>query len=189
MFVDIENCADVYCDAGYMQYSADGVNWELLGAYGEGTNWYTDSNYQVWNIQGNTDWRQAEIPLPAGMANVQFRYALHSDQGANYEGMGVDDVRIFNKKLYVADNNIISISPNPTDNGVVNIEWAAHSGTEIKVMMTDMMGKDVYGMSAIAQEGYNKTTLNTPLFSTGMYFMRITIGEKEHQHKIIYRQR
>lgn len=190
MVIDIENCGDVFCDAAYMEYTTDGIVWEHLGEYGAGTNWYTDSNYQAWNVEGKTMWIQAELPLPKIAGNVQFRYVLRSDQGTSLDGIGVDDIRIYNEKLYLPDNNIISISPNPTDNGRVNIEWAAHSGTEIKVVMADVMGKEVYKMSSTAeQEGYNKTTLNTPLFSTGMYFMRITIGEKEHKSKIIYKQR
>ena len=188
--VDIENCAFVYCDGAYMEYTIDGNNWERLGEHGLGTNWYTDSNYQVWNIEDKTAWHQAESELPVGVSMVQLRYVLHTDQGGTYEGLGVDDIRIYDNKLYVADNNIISISPNPTDNGIVHIEWAAHSGTQMNLVMTDMMGKEVYRASTTAaDEGYNKTTINTPMFFSGMYFMRIVIGEKEHSRKIVYRNR
>ena len=187
--LDIENCNVILCDAAFMDYTIDGENWERLGDYGEGTNWYTDSNYRIWTIEDKTAWHQAQIPLPKGTTNIQLRIGMLSDPGSAKEGIGVDDIYIFDEKLNPADNEIISVSPNPTEDGVINIEWSAHGGTELKLVMTDVMGKEVHRASALAQEGYNKTTLNTPLFSTGMYFMRITIGDKTHKRKIVFRRR
>jgi len=188
--VDIENCDFILCDGAHMEYTVDGTTWEHLGKYGEGTNWYTDSNYRVWNVEDKTDWHQAETLLPKGSNILQLRYVFHTDEGSTREGLAVDDIRIYDDKLYVPDNNIISISPNPTENGIVNIEWAAHIGTEMNVVMTDVTGKEVYRLSTEAGgEGYNKTTLHTPLYFSGVYFMRIHIGDKEHARKIVYRSR
>lgn len=188
MALDIENCNDILCDAAYMDYSLDGVKWERLGKPGEGINWYNDSVYYSWTLEDKTAWHQAELPLPLLTGNVQFRFGLHTDPGSEKEGIGIDDFRIFNRVFFVPDNNIISISPNPATDGLVNIEWAAVAGTEMKVVVTDMTGRDIYRQDEVAQEGYNKTTLNTPAVSTGMYFIRITIGDKEHLRKIIFRR-
>lgn len=187
--LDIENCGGILCDAAYVEYTTDGERWMKLGDYNKGTNWYNDSNYLVWTIEDKTMWHQAETYLPDSVGSIQLRYGLYTDPGSNKEGIGIDDIRIYNEVLYPADDNIISISPNPTQDGVIHIEWGAHDGTQLNLVMTDMTGKQVFAAGATAQEGYNKTTLQTPLFNNGMYFMRITIGEKVHKHKIVYLRR
>lgn len=188
--LDIENCGMVLCDAGYMEYTVDGETWQTLGDYNKGINWYNDSNYLAWTEQDKTMWRQAEIYLPDTLGSIQLRYTLVTDPDSNHEGIGVDDIRIYNEVLYPADNNIISISPNPTQNGIINIEWGAHEGTPFNMVVTDIAGNNVFNASTVAtSEGYNKSTFKTPLFSSGMYFLRINIGEKTHKHKIVYLRR
>lgn len=186
--IDIENCGEILCDAAYLEYTTNGAEWIRLVDTNGGVNWYNDTNFQAWNEENKTIWRQAEVYLPVGLANMQLRFVLQTDQGSNREGIAVDDINIYNERLYPPDDNIISISPNPTDNGVVNIEWGAHEGTGMQIIMTDVAGRQVYNTSTTAkEEGYNKTTLQTPKFNTGMYFMRIVIGTKTHKTKIVYR--
>lgn len=186
--LDIENCGAILCDAAYMDYSLDGKTWERLGKGNEGINWYNDTSYLSWTLEDKTAWQHTELPLPSFAGNVQFRFGLHTDPGSEYEGIGIDDFRIFNNIIFKPGNNIISVSPNPATDGVVNIEWGAVAGTEMKVMITDITGRDVYSTSVIAQEGYNKTTLNVPVTYTGMYMMRITVAEKEYISKIVFRR-
>ncbi len=189
MAQDIENCGAIYCDGAYLEYTVDGNAWQRLGRHGDGVNWYVDSNFQAWNIQDRTDWHQASIPLPDTFSNVQFRFVLKSDPGANFEGLGIDDVKIYSELFYLGTDDVLSISPNPTVNGNICIEWAANSGKTMKIAITDLTGKLVYTSETIAVQGYNKTCLQTPMFSTGMYFMRIIIGDKEHKRKIVYLRR
>lgn len=185
--LDIENCGEILCDAAYMEYSTDGERWEILGEYNSGVNWYTDSNYLVWNVEDKTMWQQAETYLPKGLSSMQLRYVLRTDPGTRKEGVGIDDINIYNEVLYAPDDNIISISPNPTQDGIINIEWGAHIGTYLNLIMSDVMGREVYSTSVMAtQEGYNKTSLQTPLLSTGIYFMKMRIGYKTYEHKIMY---
>lgn len=186
--LDIENCGFVLCDAAFVDYTTDGSTWKRLGDTMKGMNWYNDTTYIVWTLEDKTAWHQASISLPEVGGNFQMRFGLTTDPGATKEGIGIDDVTIYDDKLLPVDNGIISISPNPATNGVFSIEWSAHAGTEMKVYMMDIMGKEVYSTSALAQEGYNKTTLHAPVMSTGMYFMRITIGDKMHKRKIIFRK-
>ena len=184
--LDIENCDFILCDAGYMDYSIDGENWERLGDYGKGVNWYNDSNYLSWTLEDRTVWQHAEIDLPVTSGNIRFRYGLHTDPGATKEGLGVDDIKIYNRRIIVPSNEVLTISPNPAIDGIVNIEWAALAGTEMKVVVTDIMGKVAHSTAAIAQEGYNKTTITAPVLAPGIYFMRITIADKEYTHKIVF---
>lgn len=188
--LDIENCDFVLCDAAFVDYTTDGIDWKRLGGAGEGTNWYNDTNYLIWTLEDKTAWMNAEIPLPKVTGTLQLRVGLLSDIGTNKEGIGVDDVKIYDKKFYPADNTIMSISPNPNEDGVIHIEWLAHAGTEMKLVITDLMGRETFRDADVAQnEGYNKTTLQTPKWSSGMYIARIFIADRKYEHKLVYRRR
>lgn len=186
---DIEDCGEVYCDGAYMEYTTDGSTWQRLGSHTTGDNWYTDSSYQAWALQDRTEWYTASTPLPDSISDVQFRFVFRSDPAANFEGIGVDDIRIYSDRFYLGTDDVISVSPNPTTDGRVCVEWAANSGKKMRVAMTDVAGKLVYTAEATAVQGYNKTCLQTPVFSTGVYFMRIIIGDKEHKRKVVYLRR
>lgn len=195
--LDIENCGAILCDAGYLEYSLDGGNkWSKLDTGREMTNWYNDTSYKIWTVQNETAWREAVISLPKkgtvpylpiGSSVLNLRFTMFSDPAANFEGIGIDDISIFDKKYYLPTNDIISLSPNPTNNHTYSIEWAAAVGAEMQIVMTDLMGRQVYYTNAVAQEeGYNRTTITTPEMSRGVYLLRVIIAGKEHQRKIVY---
>ena len=96
MASDIENCGNTLCDAAYLEYSYDGINWTKLGASGQGTNWY-DSTFNIWNTKGFTRWHVASIllPQPGPGYTTHFRFVLAADPGVTYEGIAVDDIHIF----------------------------------------------------------------------------------------------
>lgn len=188
--LDIESCGMVLCDAAYMDYSIDGGEWRRLGRYGDGLNWYTDSIYQCWSIEGKTDWHVAEFALPdSGFAgNVQFRFGLATDPGSEKEGIAIDDFRIFDRQFLAPDTRIISISPNPVTDGILNIEWTSADDGIMKVTITDMLGRDIYATDVTSQQGDNRATINAPVLSTGMYFVRVKVGDKEELRKIVFRR-
>lgn len=188
--IDIENCGIVLCDAAYAEYTTDGITWERLDKTPETkeyANWYNDTGYRIWSEEGNVEWHKAIISLPKGGGeSFQIRFVLRTDQAAAFEGIAIDNVVIEDKKYYTGTNDIITLSPNPTRDGKINIEWAAASGTDMQIVMTDILGKQVYQSNTTAVEGYNKTTIQTPHFASGVYLMRIIIGDKEHTRKIVY---
>jgi hypothetical protein len=102
--MDIENCGNTLCDAGYVEYSYDGSTWNKLGSYGLGTNWY-DSAFNVWNETGFTRWHVASIylPQPPVGGSIRFRFVLATDPGATFEGMAVDDIHIFDRLRSMSD--------------------------------------------------------------------------------------
>lgn len=89
-------------DGGYLEISTDdGQNWDKVGTIGEGLNWYNFFNTiiglgDVWAGQSN-GWQKARIRLlgAGGENNVRLRFAFGADAIVNYEGMGVDDIRIY----------------------------------------------------------------------------------------------
>lgn len=183
--LDIENCGQVLCDAAYIEFTKDGDNWERL-LTDNGTNWYNDTSYEAWTIENKTIWHPVSVPLPDTVQSLQFRAVLNTDPGSEHEGIGIDDVEVYDEKFYEGDNSIITLGPNPNTDGNISIEWAANEGTEMKVVMSDISGHSVYKSSYTAQQGYNKTILSTPVFSSGVYILNIQIGDRDHVRKIVY---
>ncbi|MFN0083220.1 MAG: S8 family serine peptidase [Ferruginibacter sp.] len=83
-------------DYNWVDYSTDGgVTWVKLGVQSQGTNWYNDVK-RLWNIS-NAKWHVASYDLPVGAANVRFRFVFTSDAGVTDEGVGIDDIHVFDK--------------------------------------------------------------------------------------------
>jgi len=91
----VENCGSTLCDAAFVEYSEDGIIWKKLGNNGEGTNWY--GNLQVWN-DTTIRWRVASIALPKNIPSLKLRFVMKSDAAAAWNGIGIDDIHIFDLK-------------------------------------------------------------------------------------------
>jgi len=93
--LDLEDCGSQLCDGAWFEYSADGITWSKLGASGQGTNWYNKAADQVWSMQDYTRWHVATIPLPTGINRLRLRFVLSSDPAVNREGIGIDDIHVY----------------------------------------------------------------------------------------------
>jgi type IX secretion system substrate protein len=105
------------CDAGYVEYSFDGANWNKLGAFGLGTNWY-DSTFDVWNREGFTRWHVASIPIPelGTGQTTHFRFVLAADPGVTFEGLAIDDVHVYDLVNPIAPANGTMVASNSLSN-------------------------------------------------------------------------
>lgn len=184
--MDIENCGQELCDRVYMEYSLDGSLWKKLGNAGEGTGWYNDTVHNVWSVEDNTNWHESSIGLPKEVSSLRLRFVFQSDPGLTKEGIAVDDIEVYDDLLTPITNQIVSISPNPTQDGQITIEWIANTGTEMNILMTDISGRDVFRYSTKAIGAKNKTVIQTPKFASGVYPARIIIGDKRFERKIVY---
>lgn len=97
--LDIEDCGGSLCDGAWVEYSADGIAWTKLGAFGSGTNWY-NKNYgaganPLWSVQNYTRWHVATTALPTGINRLHLRFVINSDEGVNREGIAIDDIHIY----------------------------------------------------------------------------------------------
>jgi len=92
-------------DFTWLEYSADGgITWNRLGTSGTGTNWYDVAAPPKWRLSQNK-WHVASINVPTNAANVRFRIVMASDGGLNMEGVGIDDIHIFEKaNIYTGPN-------------------------------------------------------------------------------------
>jgi hypothetical protein len=102
-----DNCN---CDFHWVEYSTDGTSWTKLGSSGSGTNWYDNSLYQAWKIS-DTRWHVSSFDLPAsiiGNTTVRFRIVMYADPGVTYEGLGIDDINVFDKAIIYSGADITS---------------------------------------------------------------------------------
>ncbi|HEV3413313.1 MAG TPA: S8/S53 family peptidase [Puia sp.] len=142
---------DCDCDYHWVEYSTDGVNWSKLGNVGSGTNWYDNAVRQAWQ-KSYTKWHVSSYFVPVNSSRVRFRIVMSSDPATTYEGVGIDDVHVFDAApVYtgpdissgltqqVSGNNwidfsmgggqIAAINPNGQDLGLTNVKvFFNHTG-------------------------------------------------------------
>lgn len=88
-----DNCE---CDFHRVEYSTNGVDWFILGEAGLGTNWYDHPVLNVWQAS-NTKWHVSTIDNLNKAAKIRFRFGMYSDPGLTMEGVGIDDIHVFDR--------------------------------------------------------------------------------------------
>ncbi|WP_416439325.1 S8 family serine peptidase [Phnomibacter sp. MR] len=101
MAYDMEDCSmyNIVCDAVWVEYSYDGINWTKLGAAGSGTNWYDFPAAQAWVSKNQTHWHVATTALPKQAGNISLRIVVASDDAVNREGVAIDDIHVFDNAV------------------------------------------------------------------------------------------
>jgi hypothetical protein len=87
---------DCDCDFHWAEYTTDGVTWTRLGNVGSGTNWYDNTAHEAWQLS-YTKWHVSSYDIPVNASKVRFRITMSSDAATNYEGVGIDDIHVFDK--------------------------------------------------------------------------------------------
>ncbi|NCU03735.1 MAG: S8 family serine peptidase, partial [Chitinophagaceae bacterium] len=110
-----DNCN---CDYHTLEYSIDNGNtWQRLTAT-NGTNWFDSSNNQSWkkNIQR---WHVSSTEVP-NASNIRFRFYLSSDELTQYEGIGIDDIHIFEKATIYTGADVLNINQTVSGNNWIH---------------------------------------------------------------------
>lgn len=135
IFQTEDNCD---CDYHWVEYSTDGVHWTKLGTVGNGTNWYDNASRQAWQLS-DTKWHVSSYDLPTGLSQVKFRFVMNSDPGTNYEGVGIDDIHIFDKAVIYSGADITSgLTRSVSGNG-----WIDFSSGGQRVASINPNGQDL----------------------------------------------
>jgi hypothetical protein len=87
---------DCDCDYHWVEYTTDDTTWLKLGVVGNGTNWYDDALNGRWQ-KSYTQWHVSSYDIPVAAPKVRFRIVMSSDPATTYEGVGIDDVHVFDK--------------------------------------------------------------------------------------------
>ncbi|HVU84535.1 MAG TPA: hypothetical protein VHC50_06830, partial [Puia sp.] len=137
------------CDFHWVEYSLDDSVWTVLGDAGTGVNWYDKNSPKAWQIS-NPRWHVSSYDIPVNPSRIRFRVVMYSDPGTDNEGVGIDDVHIFDKAPVYDDSlragidlpvsgsswadfdrngkRILSINPNGQDLGNVRLSLFIDSG-------------------------------------------------------------
>lgn len=165
---------DCDCDYHWVEYSTDDTTWTKLGAVGSGTNWYDNATRQAWRLS-YTKWHVSSYNVPAGLAKVRFRIVMSSDPATTYEGVGIDDVHVFDKaSVYTgADDSlaqtvsgtgwtnfdlgggrIAAINPNGQNLGLTNVKvFFNHGSTERNDNVQYYLDRNIVIQPATAPSG------------------------------------
>jgi Subtilase family/Secretion system C-terminal sorting domain len=97
------------CDFHWVEYTLDDSSWTGLGNAATGINWYDDVAMKAWQLS-DTIWHVSSYDIPVIANKVRFRIVMYSDPGTNYEGVGIDDIHIFEKAPVFTDSLSASLT-------------------------------------------------------------------------------
>ncbi|HEV2482812.1 MAG TPA: S8 family serine peptidase, partial [Puia sp.] len=143
---------DCDCDYHWVEYSTDDTTWTTLGVVGNGTNWYDNATREAWQ-RSYTKWHVSSYDIPVTAPKVRFRIVMSSDPATTYEGVGIDDVHVFDKaSVYTgADDSltqpvsgtgwvnfdlgggrVAAINPNGQNLGLTNVKVFFNHGDTVR---------------------------------------------------------
>ncbi|MEO6550639.1 MAG: S8 family serine peptidase [Ferruginibacter sp.] len=141
-------------DFSWVEYSTNGLNWQKLGTAGAGTNWYDNAMSINWT-DSKTRWHVASTDLPLGASDIRFRFVLSSDAGLTEEGIGIDDIHIFDRAPVYTGAPVPGIIQNVNSNS-----WVEFSQGGAKVASINSHGTDL-GATTIAVHPYTGVARNS----------------------------
>lgn len=125
-------------DYTWIEYSDDGLTWNRLGSNGVGTNWFNDPTLKKQWRTSLTTWHVASSDIPTHGTNVRFRFVMASDLGINYEGVGIDDIHIFDKAPIYTGSPVTGITQN-----VSGSNWVHFTSGTTRVASINANGFDL----------------------------------------------
>lgn len=181
---------EVDWDVIYMQYSLDGINWNLLGTAAD-PNWYNNTNTtnalnvgNQWSgIADNLQEYSYDLAAFTNETTIQFRFVFASDGYVNEQGVVVDDF-VINGTLGVLDTleNSLFIHPNPSQ-GIFKISWNTLNNIESLQVYT-ISGKLVKKVPEVVLNGTNyELDLNN--LSKGVYLLKINSANTTITKKLV----
>ncbi|MEO5888883.1 MAG: S8 family serine peptidase [Ferruginibacter sp.] len=141
-------------DYSWVEYTTDGLTWKKLGVVGSGTNWYDEAPLNAWG-GANTRWHVASIPLPVSATNIRFRFVLKSDGGVTDEGIGIDDIHVFDRAPIYTGSPITALTQNVNNTG-----WVHFSSGGNRVISLNSNGADL-GATTIQVHPYQGSVRNS----------------------------
>jgi len=133
-----DNCN---CDYHTLEYSTDNGNtWQRLTATNS-TNWFDSSSNQSWK-KSIQRWHVSSTEVP-NASNIRFRIFLSSDEAAQYEGIGIDDIHIFEKATIYTGADVLNINQTVSGNNWVHFNSGATRIASIHPMGQNLGSTDV----------------------------------------------
>lgn len=151
------------CDYNWVEYSVDGgITWNKLGTNGGGVNWYNDpTGLHQWRTSF-TKWHVASVNIPTTGTNVRFRIVMASDGGFNMEGVGIDDIHIFDKAPVYTGTQLLNTTQTVNGSGWVYFNSGGNriAGLNANGQNLGATTVDVYPYSGAVRNSNNQYYLN-----------------------------
>ncbi len=133
-----ENCN---CDYHTLDYSIDNGNtWQRLTAT-NGTNWFDSAANQSWN-KNIQRWHVSSTEVP-NAANIRFRFLLSSDELTQGEGVGIDDIHIFEKGAIYTGTNVSNINATVSGSNWIDFKSGGNLVASINPLGQNLGSTDV----------------------------------------------
>ncbi|MEO8150015.1 MAG: T9SS type A sorting domain-containing protein [Bacteroidia bacterium] len=184
---------DLFNAGTRIEYSTNGATWLLLGNIGQANNWY---NAAIIGSSGMPGWTgylggciNSSILLNNlnGFSAVQFRFVFSSDSILSTNTYIIDDFCICTPPCVcnnsvginqVLTDNSFNVFPNPSK-GMFTIETKDNSG--FNVLLYDLVGKEILNRNLNG----TRAIIETRNICSGIYFLKISDGEKQFIRKLI----
>ena len=120
----------------------------------------------------------------------ELRVRFITVRGNSFDGdIAIDDVRFVPAALGVQDvenrDERLTIYPNPTDLGFVNVEFSMEENAKVSARIHDISGRIVESLElGQLSQGVQRIRLNTDGLENGIYFVNLTIGNEEIIRKV-----
>jgi photosystem II stability/assembly factor-like uncharacterized protein len=154
----------------YLEYTINkGTTWNNLATY-TGNN-ATLSAYEF------------DLESFANASNIIFRYRFVTDDVVEEEGVVLDDFIIEGSTLNLEENiqNNINLYPNPS-NGNLTVTWKPTSeASNIKIY--NLLGRLILNQNI--NEGQQRLDLNMTKEASGIYFIKLKVGNRFMRNKLI----
>ncbi|MBL7701775.1 MAG: S8 family peptidase [Ferruginibacter sp.] len=140
-------------DYTWVEYSVNGgVTWSRLGTNGGGgTNWYNDPTGKHWWRQSLPTWHVATFNIAPTNSIVRFRIVFTSDLGYNLEGVGIDDIHVFDKAAVYAGTTLTGITQ-----PVSGSNWVHFNSGATRIVSINANGNNL-GSTAVSVYPYSGT--------------------------------
>ena len=116
---------DCNCDFHWVEYSLDDSVWTILGDASSGVNWYDDVVMKAWQLS-DTIWHVSSYDIPVITNKIRFRIVMYSDPGTNYEGVGIDDIHVFDKAPVFTDSLSASLTQPVSGSNWIDFDENGH---------------------------------------------------------------
>lgn len=144
-------------DFSWVEYSTDGKVWLRLGATGSGVNWYDNPSANNWR-SSKKRWHVASVELPKPLTgNLRFRFVMASDGGVTQEGIGIDDIHVFDLNTVYATLSSATQTQSVSGTGVTTF---TQSGEWIGSIQAGGVNQGNMTMTVYPTGGTVRTNLN-----------------------------
>lgn len=167
------DCGKSYQPTGYLKW---GANLATVG-----------SNPNIFSPTLTSQWRRDQVDLSTYMGQKIFIKFRGSNRNGN--NVYVDNINIIAKNETPAAvvnlaNGTLNIYPNPSNDGMFNLNVEAHGSSQLQYRVLNMAGQVILNADYSIQTGHNTIAVDLSQVSSGIYMLELNNDGKTQQVKL-----